>query len=129
MALAAVIRGMGVAPTVMSVVRALRAEERRRSPALARPRRQLEEGGNPMTLFGQQARKEEPVPSPEPRVESLLEQPPVSTPPAPTPLRSVESGRAAALAHKGAESIVAAGLTIEGKIEGSGNVRVAGRFK
>ncbi len=27
------------------------------------------------------------------------------------------------------ESIVAAGLTIEGKIEGTGNVRVAGRFK
>jgi cytoskeletal protein CcmA (bactofilin family) len=28
-----------------------------------------------------------------------------------------------------AESILAAGLTIEGKIEGSGNIRVAGRFK
>jgi cytoskeletal protein CcmA (bactofilin family) len=27
------------------------------------------------------------------------------------------------------ESIVAAGLTIEGKIEGNGNIRVAGRFK
>jgi cytoskeletal protein CcmA (bactofilin family) len=27
------------------------------------------------------------------------------------------------------ESLVAAGLTIEGKIEGTGNVRVAGRFK
>ena len=30
---------------------------------------------------------------------------------------------------KGSESILAAGLTIEGKIEGNGNVRVAGRFK
>ena len=30
---------------------------------------------------------------------------------------------------KGAESILASGLTIEGKIEGNGNIRVAGRFK
>jgi len=30
---------------------------------------------------------------------------------------------------KTAESVLAAGLTIEGKIEGNGNVRVAGRFK
>ena len=29
----------------------------------------------------------------------------------------------------GSESILAAGLTIEGKIEGNGNIRVAGRFK
>ena len=31
-------------------------------------------------------------------------------------------------ALKGSESILAAGLTIEGNIEGSGNIRVAGRF-
>ena len=30
---------------------------------------------------------------------------------------------------KGNESILSAGLTIEGKIEGNGNIRVAGRFK
>ena len=30
---------------------------------------------------------------------------------------------------KGSESILSAGLTIEGKIEGNGNIRVAGRFK
>jgi cytoskeletal protein CcmA (bactofilin family) len=30
---------------------------------------------------------------------------------------------------KGGESILAAGLTIEGKIEGNGNIRVSGRFK
>src|SRR6201996_4257403 len=29
----------------------------------------------------------------------------------------------------GGESVIAANLTIEGKIEGSGNVRIAGRFK
>jgi cytoskeletal protein CcmA (bactofilin family) len=30
---------------------------------------------------------------------------------------------------EGGESVIAANLTIEGKIEGSGNVRMAGRFK
>ena len=33
------------------------------------------------------------------------------------------------LHRKGGESVIAANLTIEGKIEGSGNVRMAGRFK
>lgn len=32
-------------------------------------------------------------------------------------------------ATEGGESVIAANLTIEGKIEGSGNVRMAGRFK
>jgi cytoskeletal protein CcmA (bactofilin family) len=32
-------------------------------------------------------------------------------------------------AGEGGESVIAAGLSIEGKIEGSGNVRMAGRFK
>ncbi len=31
--------------------------------------------------------------------------------------------------ERGGESVIAANLTIEGKIEGSGNVRMAGRFK
>jgi len=33
------------------------------------------------------------------------------------------------LPTKGSESLVAKGLTIEGKIEGTGDVRIAGRFK
>jgi len=37
----------------------------------------------------------------------------------PTPKTAVEGG----------ESVIAAGLSIEGKIEGSGNVRMSGRFK
>src|SRR5271157_6365506 len=37
----------------------------------------------------------------------------------PTPKTAVEGG----------ESVIASGLSIEGKIEGSGNVRMAGRFK
>jgi cytoskeletal protein CcmA (bactofilin family) len=36
---------------------------------------------------------------------------------------------AAAPRSEGGESVIAANLTIEGKIEGSGNVRMAGRFK
>jgi cytoskeletal protein CcmA (bactofilin family) len=32
-------------------------------------------------------------------------------------------------AQEGGESVIAANLTIEGKIEGTGNVRIAGRFK
>jgi cytoskeletal protein CcmA (bactofilin family) len=37
--------------------------------------------------------------------------------------------RPAPRTQEGGESVIAANLTIEGKIEGSGNVRIAGRFK
>jgi cytoskeletal protein CcmA (bactofilin family) len=47
-----------------------------------------------------------------------------------TPRTAAPAARPAAVAAVEAkESILAAGLTIEGKIEGSGNVRVAGSFK
>jgi cytoskeletal protein CcmA (bactofilin family) len=47
-----------------------------------------------------------------------------------TPRTAAPAARPAAVAAVEAkESILAAGLTIEGKIEGSGNVRVAGNFK
>ncbi len=80
-----------------------------------------------MTLFGQQTHKDDPVPRPEPRVEPPAERPPLPTPAHLAPVRGAEDTRTAI--SRGSESIVAAGLTIEGKIEGSGNVRVAGRFK
>lgn len=80
-----------------------------------------------MALFGQQTRKDDPVLRPEPRVEPPVERP--SFPAQPLPVRGVEETPMAMSTPKGSESIVAAGLTIEGKIEGSGNVRVAGRFK
>ncbi len=82
-----------------------------------------------MALFGQQTRKDEAVPRPEPRLESPVERPPLPTPAPPAPARSVEDPPRVVTTPRGSESIVAAGLTIEGKIEGSGNVRVAGRFK
>ena len=84
-----------------------------------------------MALFGQQSRKDEPPARPEPRPEM----PPLSVPPV-APMRSVEPLRGGLEAKpmsmspgKLSESILAAGLTIEGKIEGNGNIRVAGRFK
>jgi cytoskeletal protein CcmA (bactofilin family) len=49
----------------------------------------------------------------------------------PTPIGSVasEASRRAVERGPAKESLIAGDLTIEGKIEGSGNVRVAGRFK
>src|ERR1700719_1661642 len=67
---------------------------------------------------------------------------PVAAPAAPPPERSIPdrtvSDPALAVsprrptpktAVEGGESVIAANLSIEGKIEGSGNVRMAGRFK
>lgn len=88
-----------------------------------------------MALFGQQSRKDEPVsrsepfPKPEPRVEPPPAPviPPASAVTATT--RRVEEAPMSMTTPKGSESILSAGLTIEGKIEGNGNIRVAGRFK
>ena len=49
---------------------------------------------------------------------------------APEPAAAVDSGRRSApRPSSGAESVIAAELTIEGKISGAGDVRIAGRFK
>jgi cytoskeletal protein CcmA (bactofilin family) len=82
-----------------------------------------------MALFTQQTRKDEVVPKPEPRFEPWVEPEPLPAPVPPAPARGIERPSTVGATPKGSESIVAAGLTIEGKIEGSGNVRVAGRFK
>jgi cytoskeletal protein CcmA (bactofilin family) len=75
-----------------------------------------------MALFGQQTRKDE--------IEPTVEVPPYVAPLPHSPVRSVEAPRPAATTGvKGGESILAAGLTIEGKIECNGNIRVAGRFQ
>lgn len=79
-----------------------------------------------MALFGQQPRKDEPLAKPEPRIEPAPERavaPPVGS------IRRMEEQAMANSQPTPSESILAAGLTIEGKIEGTGNVRVAGRFK
>ena len=63
-----------------------------------------------------------PPPPPErssPRAQRTSDPALAVSPRRPTPKTSSEGG----------ESVIAANLTIEGKIEGSGNVRIAGRFK
>ncbi len=82
-----------------------------------------------MALFGQQPRKEEATPKPEPRVESPPRAPYAVPATPPGPARRGEDTPMTMTNPKGSESILAAGLTIEGKIEGNGNIRVAGRFK
>jgi cytoskeletal protein CcmA (bactofilin family) len=85
------------------------------------------------------------APAPAGRKEPLTPVPsgagPQSAAPAPmerSPAPERTAGNEAALAaaprrpvprSEGGESVIAANLTIEGKIEGSGNVRMAGRFK
>ncbi len=81
-----------------------------------------------MALFGQQPRKDELPARPEPKAD-----PPIMAA-HPMPTRSVEPLRGEdkpmpMTQPKLSESVLAAGLTIEGKIEGNGNIRVAGRFK
>jgi cytoskeletal protein CcmA (bactofilin family) len=82
-----------------------------------------------MALFTQQTRKDDPYPRTEPRADLPVEPDPLPAPPPAPPVRVAERAPVAMAAGKASESIVAAGITIEGKIEGSGNVRVAGRFK
>ena len=79
-----------------------------------------------MALFAQQPRKDEPVEKPESRVESPPER---AMPSSPGTARRMEEQPMAMTQPKPSESILAAGLTIEGKIEGNGNIRVSGRFK
>jgi cytoskeletal protein CcmA (bactofilin family) len=82
-----------------------------------------------MALFTQQTRKDDGVPKSEPRFEPWVAPEPVPAVAPSEPARAIERSPTVTATAKGSESIVAAGLTIEGKIEGSGNVRLAGRFK
>ena len=59
------------------------------------------------------------APSPTPAPAPINEAPQPTS--APTPIRAVDT--------PARESVIAADLTIEGKIEGSGHVRIAGKFK
>jgi cytoskeletal protein CcmA (bactofilin family) len=89
--------------------------------------------------------KPTPTPAPTGRKEPLTPVPggastaapapaPVAERPAPVERASSDAALAAAPRRpaprgEGGESVIAANITIEGKIEGSGNVRIAGRFK
>ncbi len=90
---------------------------------------------------------EKPSPAPAPRKEPMTPPPAgsMAPPPAPAPApeRPASSNEVALAAaprrappppspisrEPAGESVIAANLTIEGKIEGAGNVRMAGRFK
>lgn len=68
-----------------------------------------------------------PTPVPE---EPTRYEPPARPEPAanPAPASSVPVGRAETAAQR-KESVIASDITIEGKIEGTGHVRIAGKFK
>ena len=78
-----------------------------------------------MAIFNQQpaAKKEAPTFTPEPTLPAREPSPTFDpAPPAPSPAYRSERSEAK-------ESLIASDITIEGKIEGSGHVRIAGRFK
>ena len=77
-----------------------------------------------MAIFNQQpsAKKETPAFAPEPTPVATKEPAPVVDYATPSPAYRAERVEAK-------ESLIASDITIEGKIEGSGHVRIAGRFK
>lgn len=68
-----------------------------------------------------------PIPAPEPKKEPVR----VDIPPKPayTPVVAAAQVASADMSVPRKESVIAPDITIEGKIEGSGSVRVAGKFK
>lgn len=78
-----------------------------------------------MALWNEPTRKE-PAPNANEPATREPERPLAAVPPAATPAvnREVATARAAQK-----ESLISSDLTIEGKIEGAGHVRIAGRFK
>ena len=80
-----------------------------------------------MSLWKDNQAKAAPSPQPEPR-EAI--RPEAMPKPEPAPVATPNYSNAAPAAQTARkESLIAADLTIEGKIEGAGNVRIAGRFK
>lgn len=79
-----------------------------------------------MALFTPHTRKDEFGAKTEPKVDSPQE--PVGGT-SPGPVRRKEEAPIVSTTMKPSESVLSAGLTIEGKIEGNGNVRISGRFK
>jgi cytoskeletal protein CcmA (bactofilin family) len=67
-------------------------------------------------------KKDAPTMTPDPVVKREVEF-------SPDPVPSVAATPRRAVGREGRESVIAADITIEGKIEGAGHVRLAGRFK
>ena len=70
--------------------------------------------------------KQSPMPQPEPATPARFDAPPVAEI---KPLPAAVETRAPAREKIRGESLIAPDIAIEGKIEGSGHVRIAGRFK
>lgn len=70
--------------------------------------------------------KQSPVPTPEPATPARFDAPPVAEI---KPIPAASETRAPAREKIRSESLIAPDIAIEGKIEGSGHVRIAGRFK
>jgi cytoskeletal protein CcmA (bactofilin family) len=69
-----------------------------------------------------------PTPAPEPRETPRYDPPPAKPELAPTPVTPPPVARSEPSGPR-KESLIAADITIEGKIEGGGSVRIAGKFK
>lgn len=85
-----------------------------------------------MLKFGSPRKDEPPAPPAARPFEAPPKpiEPPVARVPLPVPdAPRMEGPQMPMTSVNNAESVLAAGLTIEGKIEGSGNFRVVGRFK
>jgi cytoskeletal protein CcmA (bactofilin family) len=79
-----------------------------------------------MALWKESAnpKKDAPTMTPEPALRTEPDySPPVS------PVTPVSSGPRRVISRETRESVIAADITIEGKIDGTGHVRLAGRFK
>ena len=74
-----------------------------------------------------------PTPTAAPPAHGIMPRPATEAPPRPAFDRAAVESAAAALRPKerveAKESLIASGLAIEGKISGTGNVRIAGQFK
>jgi cytoskeletal protein CcmA (bactofilin family) len=67
--------------------------------------------------------------TPTPSASTTTSQPPLAERTVPDPATLPAVRKPLARHDSGGESVIAAGLNIEGKIEGNGSVRIAGRFK
>jgi cytoskeletal protein CcmA (bactofilin family) len=76
-----------------------------------------------MAIFQSSPSKKDPPPAPTPEPARPAPPPQANTDFSPATFPRTDAAPAAK------ESVIAADLTIEGKIEGAGNVRIAGRFK
>jgi cytoskeletal protein CcmA (bactofilin family) len=79
-----------------------------------------------MALWKDQYGREQNTPEPAAKEAKETEKPLAA---APTSIETARQQSQAQVRTDSKESLIAAGLTIEGKIEGSGHVRIAGNFK